>query len=237
MKASSSQIVFSCEHGGNRVPREFQHLFINQKEKLKSHLGYDKGALNIARKLSRRLQWPLKYSTTTRLLIDLNRSTHHPKFFSELTRPCDHKVKTRIIERYYLPYHAKLDRLIKATADKGQRVIHFSIHSFTPVLNGKNRNADIGLLYNPARPREKFLAQSLRTYIRKHSNYRVRMNYPYLGKADGMTTILRKRHVDRRYSGIEIELNQALFRDYGDESKAILDLLAAGIKTVLVQTE
>jgi len=36
----------------------------------------------------------------------------------------------------------------------------------------------------------------------------VRFNYPYLGKADGFTTYLRKQF-PANYMGIELEVNQA----------------------------
>jgi hypothetical protein len=38
---------------------------------------------------------------------------------------------------------------------------------------------------------------------------RVRRNYPYAGKGDGLTRILRRRFPPTRYAGIELELNQA----------------------------
>ena len=41
------------------------------------------------------------------------------------------------------------------------------------------------------------------------SDQRIRMNYPYLGKADGFTTSLRHQFQER-YIGIELELNQEL---------------------------
>lgn len=38
----------------------------------------------------------------------------------------------------------------------------------------------------------------------------MRRNYPYLGRADGLTTHLRRALKTPRYLGIELELNQAL---------------------------
>jgi hypothetical protein len=36
----------------------------------------------------------------------------------------------------------------------------------------------------------------------------VRLNYPYRGSADGLTTHLRRLHPNSDYAGIEIEVNQ-----------------------------
>jgi predicted N-formylglutamate amidohydrolase len=50
----------------------------------------------------------------------------------------------------------------------------------------------------------------LRTALRALSPaWRVRLNYPYHGASDGLTTSLR-RTFGPRYLGVEIELNQAL---------------------------
>jgi hypothetical protein len=37
---------------------------------------------------------------------------------------------------------------------------------------------------------------------------RVRRNYPYLGKTDGLTTYLRRQFPAEQYLGIELEVNQ-----------------------------
>ncbi len=37
---------------------------------------------------------------------------------------------------------------------------------------------------------------------------RLRRNYPYQGRGDGLTASLRKHHPDAAYVGIELEVNQ-----------------------------
>jgi hypothetical protein len=36
----------------------------------------------------------------------------------------------------------------------------------------------------------------------------LRRNYPYRGTSDGLVTYLRRRHGDRAYAGVELEVNQ-----------------------------
>jgi hypothetical protein len=36
----------------------------------------------------------------------------------------------------------------------------------------------------------------------------VRLNYPYRGSSDGLTTHLRRLHRDSDYAGVELEVNQ-----------------------------
>ena len=92
----------------------------------------------------------------------------------------------------------------------GRRVLHLALHSFTPVLDGCMRTADLGLLYDPKHQAEKDLALSLQQILSHTTDLRVRRNYPYRGNADGLTTTLRQTFTARDYLGLEIELNQAL---------------------------
>jgi hypothetical protein len=53
---------------------------------------------------------------------------------------------------------------------------------------------------------------------------RLRRNYPYRGRGDGLTAALRRRHPDAAYVGIELEVNQSLVEQRGpwDRLKAML---------------
>jgi predicted N-formylglutamate amidohydrolase len=90
-------------------------------------------------------------------------------------------------------------------------VLHVAVHSFTPVMGGEVRNADVGLRYDSRRPSE---VRTCRRWQGKLEEIdpalRVRRNYPYRGAADGLATWLRRRFPDARYAGVELELNQAL---------------------------
>ena len=107
--------------------------------------------------------------------------------------------------------NANIDKGTKASGNKGAAIVHLGIHSFTPVLNGKPRNTDIGILYDPARPLERKYAQVIKDEIKRlHPHMKVRFNYPYKGTSDGLTTSLRKKF-GPHYVGIEIEINQKFF--------------------------
>jgi predicted N-formylglutamate amidohydrolase len=88
-------------------------------------------------------------------------------------------------------------------------VIHISSHSFTGDLDGHVRRADVGLLYNPARSGEAELCARWKAALAALApELRIRRNYPYAGKGDGLTSYLRLRFPRRVYIGIELELNQ-----------------------------
>ena len=203
--------LITCEHGGNRVPDPYRGLFRGRRALLNSHRGYDPGALVMARELARNFGAPLVSSTVSRLVIDLNRSLGHPQLFSAATRGAPATLRAEIVQRHYLPYRAQVERVVKESVSRGGRVIHISSHSFTPALDGKARSADVGLLYDPARLGEVALcARWKAAQVELAPELRVRRNYPYAGKGDGLTSHLRLHFPPRAYVGIELEVNQRI---------------------------
>ena len=208
-------VLISCEHGGNEVPQPYRSLFSGHRTLLESHRGYDPGALEIAEYLAEHLKLPLFYSTTTRLLVDLNRSLHHPHLFSGITRDLEIDQKEKILETYYHPYRTSVESHIEdqwKKKTKKEILIHLSIHSFTPVMDGIPRRVDLGLLYDPGRKWEKVFASTLRDFLQSRTGpedfpEKIRRNVPYRGRTDGFTTHLRKRFPEG-YGGLELEINQ-----------------------------
>ncbi|TWT29499.1 N-formylglutamate amidohydrolase [Blastopirellula retiformator] len=204
-------VVLSCEHGGNHVPPKYRDSFRDAEQVLASHRGWDPGSLEVAQAFQRSTGAPLVSSTVTRLLVELNRSEGHANHFSQYTRDLPAETKRTINDQYYSPHRAAVQEAVERVRASGKRVIHLALHSFTPELDGEIRTAEIGLLYDPGRPGEKKFCAAWRTrLIALHANMRVRLNYPYLGKADGLTTSLRKKYSDAQYVGIELEVNQRL---------------------------
>lgn len=204
----TDRFLITCEHGGNRIPSRYRHLFHGHEALLASHRGHDPGALAMASDLAAALHAPLFKSTVSRLLIDLNRSPGHSRLYSEITRATPLAMREEIRRRHYLPYRRRVEAWIEGAVNHGQRVIHISSHSFTPVLAGEVRNADVGLLYDPARPGELELCRRWRTALKEiDPALRIRRNYPYEGKSDGLTRWLRWRFPAEAYVGIELEIN------------------------------
>ena len=203
-------LLFTCEHAGNTVPPRYGALFRGLEKRLKTHAGYDIGALTLATKLSKSFGAPLVASTITRLLVDLNRSSHHSRLHVEAVRQSSREVREQILADHYLPYRGEVENLVRKATARRRRVIHISSHSFTPELNGQIRTADIGLLYDPARAGEVHLCGAWKAAL-NHANpqLRVRRNYPYRGKVDGFMPYLRSRYRPTAYVGVELEVNQA----------------------------
>src|SRR5580704_17785578 len=160
--ALSDFVVVTCEHGGNRVPAAYIDLFRHHQRLLNSHRGYDPGALELARACARRLKTPLHFATVTRLLVELNRSIGHRSHFSVVTRSLGQQAREALVKNYYLPYRQRVETEIAAAIAAKCRAIHFSMHTFTPLLDGQVRNADVGLLYDPRRSDEVAICAALR---------------------------------------------------------------------------
>ena len=207
--ARCDRILITCEHGGNRIPARYRPLFAGFEESLQSHRGYDPGALAVARQMATALDAPLFFSTTSRLLIELNRTIGHPALYSEATRNAPETIRREILDKHYLPYRSQVEAHIAAQIAGGSRVIHISSHSFTPVFQGEVRNADIGLLYDPSRPGETDLCRRWQDLLKTMApEWKVRRNDPYTGRSDGLTAYLRRRFPADAYVGIERETNQ-----------------------------
>jgi predicted N-formylglutamate amidohydrolase len=99
-------LITSCEHGGNAVPAPWKGLFAGHEALVASHRGWDLGALPLARQLARAFAAPLFVATTTRLLVDLNRSIGHRRLFSELTRGLTRARRRAIVTSHYRPHRA-----------------------------------------------------------------------------------------------------------------------------------
>lgn len=203
------KLILTCEHGGNEIPEEYRHLFEGANEVLQSHEGWDPGALELAQYLSQELDAPLFYSTTSRLLIELNRTLDWPGSWSVYTKDLFQKDKENIVNTYYRPYREAAENALRESIGKGRKTLHLSVHSCTPVLNGVVRYLDLGILFDPDRKIEQDFADEWKASLLKLDPYLdIKYNYPYLGIEDGFTTYLRKVFSPDLYAGIEIEINQ-----------------------------
>ena len=203
------KVIITCEHGGNKIPKKYSYLFRNNKNILATHEGFDLGALELAGGIFKKAGDYFYYSETSRLLVELNRSVTNKNLFSKFTKKLNQNQKDELLKEYYFPYRNKVENRIRELILQGNKIMHLSVHSFTPVINYKERNADIGLLFDPKRKKEKNFASLFRNEFSSfEDSLKIRFNYPYLGISDGLTSYLRKEFKEEEYIGIELEINQ-----------------------------
>lgn len=231
-------LVISCEHGGNEVPPAYTALFAGHEALLPTHRGWDPGALELARQMAQALNSPLFAATTTRLLIDLNRSIGHRQLHSEATRGLSPAARRDIATRYYRPHRDAVESEIARLIASNRPVIHIASHSFTPELHGVVRQADVAWLYDARRAGERLLARHWMDALRqRRPELKLRRNYPYRGKGDGLTSLLRKRHAPGDYVGIELEVNQRFVMAGGDAWTAVRADLVRSLGDVLAMRQ
>lgn len=230
------KLVLTCEHSGNLIPKDYLSLFKGADEVLNSHRGFDPGAHDLFSFLRKLADYSIEHQVS-RLLVEINRSLGNPQLFSEFTRSLSEDEKVCVLNTYYHPYRNEVDQRIQHFISKGEQVLHLSIHSFTPILKGETRNADIGLLYDPGRREEKLFSQFVKKQLLQESpGLKVRFNYPYLGKADGFTTFLRRKF-PKNYLGIEVEVNQkfVIQDQFPSELKSSILKAVSDVKNFLPQ--
>lgn len=230
-------VVVTAEHAVNAVPSEYAELFRSRDALLASHRGWDPGTLGLAGHLGGALDAPTLLGDVTRLLVDLNRSAHNPRVFSEITRALPRADRAKLLDRFHRPHWDRARAAVsRGIADRG-RVLHLGVHSFTPVLDGEERRPDLALLYDPARPKERALATRWADALARAVPERaVRRNSPYRGAADGLTTAFRRAFPEGRYAGIEIEVNQRHVEPSGDFPAWVSEALVATLAKALEQS-
>lgn len=211
MAMTTWSVLITCEHGGNQVPEPYRSLFAGHEALLATHRGWDIGILPLARRMAAGLDAPLLAAEVTRLLVDLNRSLHNRTLFSEFTRDLPAPVRQELLGRYYHPFRQAVEQQVAARLAGGERLLHLAVHSFTPLLRGRLRRAELGLLYDPACPGEQTFCRHWQLALQQRApQLRVRRNYPYRGSSDSVGKALRQQFGSERYLGVELEVNQAL---------------------------
>jgi len=215
-RLTAAQLVVTCEHASNRVPAGYAKLGLSTKQ-LAQHIAWDPGAAAVARAIAARIGCPVHLAKWSRLVVDANRRLSNPKLIAPVSFgvriPGNARLsadeEARRLRLYYFPYRNAVTADVLELISEAGSCLHLSVHSFTPVVDGKVRKADVGLLYDPRRPREASFAKRLGLLLEAHG-LRVRMNYPYLGTSDGFVSWFRKHFKPAQYAGLEIELNQRL---------------------------
>ena len=221
-------VIVTCEHGGNSLPHRYRELI--SRKTLDSHRGYDPGALALARDFANALGAKLYYGTTSRLLIELNRTLDHPQLFSRYALLLPAAERKELIRRFYLPYWRAIEAHAASALRRGGEVLHISSHSFTPRMAGVRRTADVGLLFDP---RHELEAAFCRIWYRALRNgaprLRVRNNYPYKGTGNGLTSALREKFASRPYLGVQLEVNQRFARAGGRRWREVRGMLTRSL--------
>ena len=178
---------------------------------------------------------PLHAATTTRLLVDLNRSIGHRQLFSEVTRALPPARRRDIVDRHYRPHRQAVEAEVERLVTSGQRVVHVALAQFHADARRRADGARTsrGCMTHADQAKWPSRGAWMRELARRAPDLRLRRNYPYRGRGDGLTAALRRRYPDAAYVGIELEFNQSFVgaaRDLGQAEGASRRLAEEGAR-------
>jgi len=203
----ADSVLITAEHASNAVPGEWARCFSGQSDVLQTHHAWDPGSNELADQLASQLSAPLLKGQVTRLLVDLNRSVGHPRLFSEFSRSLDQSERDHLVQYLHAPHW----QAFREKIDQLGRWLHIACHSFTPVLDGKIRTTDIGLLYYPSRTPERDWCNALAEQLRKQfPALTVHANQPYRGTSNGLGQQHRRHFPPDKLMTMELEINTRL---------------------------
>ena len=190
---------------------------------LQRHIGWDIGALAVARELAKNLPGELIYQRYSRLAVDCNRPLDSPALILEVSAgtPVPGNVGISCAQREQRIceiWHPFSDAIEHALDDRAQRSVPtalVSVHSFTPRLHGVDRPWHIGLLFN----RNAELATMLAKYLRVEApDAVIGLNEPYVVADDDDNTIPRFGEA-RGIPHVLIEIRNDLIRTTDGQSR------------------
>jgi predicted N-formylglutamate amidohydrolase len=215
LEQGSSPFAIVCDHAGRLLPRQLGTLGLSSSD-LESHIAWDIGAAEVARRLAGALDARLFLQRYSRLVIDCNRPLRAPDSIPSRSGgveiPGNQGLTVAEVERrrqaIFGAYHA---RIAGAFATRPPQVL-VSIHSFTPVLFGERRPFHAGVLYE----RDSRLATPMLALLRQESGLFVGDNQPYAASAEtdyAITEYGERRGI--RY--VELEIRQDLLASAAEQ--------------------
>jgi predicted N-formylglutamate amidohydrolase len=189
------------------VPSRWRPCFGSDPSVLDTHRAWDQRSGGLARVLGEQLDQSPMLGGITRLLVDLNRPADHPRCFSEYSRLLPLEERILLLESYHRPYWARFSERVSEPG----RCLHLACHSFTPVLDGRVRRTDIGLLFDPSHGPESLWCRRLIAELRVAlPGLRIHANQPYRGVSSGLGQYHRRRFSPDKLLTAELEVNKAL---------------------------
>ncbi|AZO52612.1 MULTISPECIES: N-formylglutamate amidohydrolase [unclassified Mesorhizobium] len=208
-------IVLLADHARRDLPEEYGSLGLPSAE-FDRHIAYDIGVEAVTRELAALLGVPALIANFSRLLIDPNRGEDDPTLIRQLydgtvvpgNYPMAPEERERRLDRFYRPYHDAVGAMIASVVQaSGQAPFIFSVHSFTPVMQGIKRPWHVGILWD----KDDRVARPLIDMLAEDKNLIVGDNEPYDGALRGDTMF--KHAIVNGYAHALIEIRQDLIAD------------------------
>lgn len=149
-------MVVVGDHAFRDLPDEYGDLGLPPAE-FERHIAYDIGVEALVRELAALTGAPAAMARFSRLLIDPNRGEDDPTLIRQLydgtvvpgNYPMAEAERERRLSRFHRPYHDAVAALMASVAaESGGAPFVFSVHSFTPTMQGRPRPWHVGVLWD-----------------------------------------------------------------------------------------
>ncbi|MEM9330723.1 MAG: N-formylglutamate amidohydrolase [Pseudomonadota bacterium] len=225
-------VLIVCEHASNHIPEKYDNLGLSDTE-LATHIAWDLGAADVAVNLARKLDAACVLGGVSRLLYDCNRPpeahdamTERSEVYTIPGNKClSAENRQERVEAIYEPFKRYVSRAIK----RKQALI--TIHSFTPVYNGRQRDVELGILHDS----DTTLADCILESAHNYTGLTVCRNQPY-GPQHGVTHTLKIHGVANGIPHVMIEIRNDLIKTSDackEMSKTLASLISDALDTVL----
>lgn len=238
-----SGLVLICEHASNALDDNWGPLGLND-EITGSHIAWDLGALRLARKLAASLApttggTVLIHAPLSRLIYDLNRSPDQADAMPEQSeaylipgnKALSLNQRLDRTQSLYLPFHDSVREEICRILAQGKRPLLLTIHSFTPVYNGQQRDVEFGVIHDA----DDTLARAI-VSAAGQSDLDTRLNEPYSAK-DHVTHTLKLHATPYDLAHAMLEIRNDLLSDSQAEnrlSEQLIEVLTTAFQSAEV---
>ncbi|WP_238368426.1 N-formylglutamate amidohydrolase [Mesobacterium pallidum] len=216
-------VVLVCEHASAFIPPALNGLGLDATARV-SHVAWDIGALDVARRLSAVLDAPLVAGQVSRLVYDCNRPPEAAGAIPERSeiydiagnRDLSDDARAARVRAIHDPFHAAVAATLDRQEARCGKVALVTVHSFTPVFFGKRRELDLGYLYHETGA----IAEVAVAVEAGRGRYTAAVNAPY-SIADGVTYTLARHAEGKGRDSVMIEIrNDLIETEAGAEAMA-----------------
>lgn len=229
--AAPSPVLLICEHAGRVVPAPWRDLGL-PRQFLDTHFAWDAGAGALTEVLAAKLQATAVLAGYSRLFLDINRFPGE----WDCCRPDMAGIPIPANLDIHDRERAQREKIARAPFDQAvalwlcARPAIISIHSFTPLVAGKRREPEIGVLWRE----ECRMGPPVLKALREQGRFVIGNNEPYDWRtSEGYT--LRRHGLDHGLACLYLEIRNDLLDTparIASVADALVPALAAAIGTV-----
>lgn len=230
--ATPSPLLLICEHAGNAVPAPWRDLGLAAAF-LDTHFAWDAGAGALTEALATRLGATAVLATYSRLFLDINRFPGE----WDCCRPDLAGIPVPANLDIHDRERAQREKIARAPFDQAvslrlrDRPAVVSIHTFTPIVAGKGRDPEIGVLWR----QECRMGPPVLKALRDQGSFVIGNNEPYDWRtSDGYT--LRRHGLDHGLPCLYLEVRNDLLASPAGIAR-VADALAPALLAALAPAD